>query len=170
MLKINISSLIKGQQEEILVDETIKKFPKEIKLSIPLSVSGRIYKSGDAFMAELDLQGEEELKCDRCADNYFRKINHFFSQEYVIPGKAKGEEEYDEKAGFIVSDKNEIDLEEAILEEIAVEDMSQKLCHEECLGLCVKCGTNLNKNKCSCYTKKIKKNPFDKLKELKEKK
>jgi len=40
------------------------------------------------------------------------------------------------------------------------------VCSEDCKGLCLQCGTDLNHGECNCH-EKVKDNPFAALKDLK---
>ncbi len=44
----------------------------------------------------------------------------------------------------------------------------KKLCSEDCAGLCTKCGSNLNKNKCNC-SEELKNPVWEPLLKLKDK-
>lgn len=169
MIKINISSLIDSSQGEIEINEKVDKLSKEVNLSKFLSILGQIYKTDHGILASGYLSGQEKLKCDRCGSEFISEISQSFSQEYLMLGKTEGEEEDEEHAGFVVNDKNEIDLERVIIEEIVVKDLRKRLCDKKCRGVCEHCGKDLNKGNCSCYTKLKKKNPFYKLKDFKEK-
>ena len=59
-----------------------------------------------------------------------------------------------------------IDLTEYIREDILLSFPQHYLCSEQCEGLCVGCGANLNKESCSC-SKPDKNNSFNILDELK---
>lgn len=59
-----------------------------------------------------------------------------------------------------------IDLGDVLTEQIQLQVPFQPLCKDECQGLCLTCGTNLNRGRCACS--KLKKNtPFSVLKDLK---
>ena len=47
-------------------------------------------------------------------------------------------------------ERNEIDISEEIHEEIALALPDNSICSEDCKGLCVVCGQNLNEKQCSC--------------------
>lgn len=47
-------------------------------------------------------------------------------------------------------ENNEIDITENIREEIALALPDNSICSEDCKGLCVTCGQNLNEKQCSC--------------------
>lgn len=59
-----------------------------------------------------------------------------------------------------------INLADVLTEQIQLQVPFQPLCKEECQGLCLTCGTNLNRGRCACA--KLKKNAaFSVLKDLK---
>lgn len=59
-----------------------------------------------------------------------------------------------------------IDLGDVLTEQIQLQVPFQPLCKEECQGLCLTCGTNLNRGRCAC-SKLKKSTPFSVLKDLK---
>ena len=51
---------------------------------------------------------------------------------------------------YIFLEDKKLDLIDPTEEELMLELPSKTLCREDCAGLCVKCGKNLNLGKCSC--------------------
>jgi len=169
MLKINVSKLIDGKSLEKNFCFEITNLNKDIKLIGSLIVSGKIISNGASVIVYFKINGKERVSCDKCLDKFERKINRNFDQEYVFSNTQDKEEILEGSAGFLIDDSGVIDIEKALIEEIAVNDLGVKVCSNNCKGLCPKCGINLNKNKCSCYNDKEGDNPFAKLKESKEK-
>ncbi|MBQ1502063.1 MAG: DUF177 domain-containing protein [Firmicutes bacterium] len=60
----------------------------------------------------------------------------------------------------------EIDLTDLILSEIAFDFPMQPLCRDDCRGICPVCGTDLNKNACTCAEQSIDPR-WEKLKDFK---
>ena len=56
--------------------------------------------------------------------------------------------EEDMEVNFITDD--ELNLHEIVREQLYLSVPIKSLCKEECLGLCAKCGCNLNKHSCEC--------------------
>jgi uncharacterized protein len=48
-----------------------------------------------------------------------------------------------------------LDLLAPVEEEIMLEMPSRTLCKDDCLGLCQKCGKNLNEGDCNCDKKEV---------------
>lgn len=61
----------------------------------------------------------------------------------------------------------ELDLTEDVRAALVVEVPLNCLCREDCPGLCHKCGTNLNTNKCSCPDDENEDSPWHNLDKLK---
>jgi len=60
----------------------------------------------------------------------------------------------------------EIDLSKLIRDQIILNVPYKALCHEECRGLCPRCGANLNEGDCGCEGKALG-SAFDVLRSLK---
>lgn len=62
----------------------------------------------------------------------------------------------DENDDYIVADEDGfLSLIPVFEEEMALELPTKLLCSEDCKGLCIKCGANLNKTSCGCVVKEI---------------
>jgi uncharacterized metal-binding protein YceD (DUF177 family) len=59
-----------------------------------------------------------------------------------------------------------IDLSDVLLEQLQLQVPFQPLCKEDCKGMCVNCGTDLNQGRCAC-SKIAPKNAFSVLSNLK---
>jgi uncharacterized metal-binding protein YceD (DUF177 family) len=119
------------------------------------------------------LTGEMPQVCSRCAEEYqlpFQKkfITAYYKSEDNIRNLGGAINDLDGSFDIEFLDGNEINLADLIHEQVAIEIPFKPLCSEECLGLCTRCGINLNFSKCNCSRDdlKIKNSPFEKLKEL----
>ena len=56
---------------------------------------------------------------------------------------------------YVDLDHHVIDLTEAICQYALLAAPMKPLCHNDCAGLCQKCGHNLNKGPCACPTQEI---------------
>lgn len=108
------------------------------------------------------------MRCDRCLSSY----SHVLQPEFRLflsshhPDLVQSEIELLEEdmlVEFITGE--EIELGDIVREQIYLSFPMKFLCHEECRGLCLACGANLNRGECGCREKKG--HPaFLKLKEL----
>ena len=99
------------------------------------------------------LKGEIELSCSRCLEPFTMPVAADFDLRYVprLENAGEGEKEVEEDdlaTAFYADD--EIDLGQLIMEQFQLALPMKPLCSEECKGLCVQCGTNLNTGSCGC--------------------
>ena len=138
-------------------DEISFFFPEKISADI------EVQKQSDRYYIKSTLHTIAHFLCDRCLDDFKQDIKGSFQLYYLKSGE---EEVDDSNYRFLFSTAHEIDLTDDVIESLLLAIPMKKLCKESCQGLCPGCGTNLNKNKCSCNSEKIDPR-WEKLKELK---
>jgi uncharacterized metal-binding protein YceD (DUF177 family) len=84
------------------------------------------------------------MTCDRCLVEFCTEIPLKFRAEFIMGQKTEEEE------SFYVSRQFEIDIWEALRQEISSRVPVKKLCQQECKGICVDCGKNKNSEPCKC--------------------
>jgi uncharacterized protein len=134
-------------------------FPHEIK------VEARVTVVGDDYLVEIQSESLGELICDRCGAEYQRNIKGDVRTLFTTrPIRAGDEESEDVKA--IPPGAEGIDISQDVLEALVLAVPSKRLCKEACLGLCNRCGADLNKERCSCSEQRTDPR-WDTLKDLK---
>jgi uncharacterized protein len=121
-------------------------------LNTPFIVNIKIFRTGDKYVLDGDLEGSIQVMCDRCLEYY----QHYVKTDFRLflarsHDTEKAEIELldeDMEVDFIRGE--EIDLDEIIQEQLYLSLPIKSLCMEECLGLCPICGHNLNKGACQC--------------------
>ncbi|HEY3307331.1 MAG TPA: DUF177 domain-containing protein [Desulfuromonadaceae bacterium] len=112
------------------------------------------------------------LQCSRCVETYNTDIDSGFT---IIFRKVTSQEGTDQEDEVELSEQdlvssvysgNEIDLTHDIEEQIAMEIPLKPLCNYNCKGLCLSCGSDLNKSTCDC-TKEHTSFKFSALKNFK---
>jgi len=111
-------------------------------------------------------------ECSRCLGTF----EHKFSVEFEIFCDKIGSRTREEGAAresetFVVfHDGRTLELAPCVREAIVLSLPIKPLCNENCKGLCPVCGTNLNKNTCTCDSRKVdpRWSILEKLKEKKE--
>lgn len=106
--------------------------PVELDLRLESVVEG-VLVSGSATV---EVRGE----CVRCLGEVSDQLEVGIQELYVYPGV----EPDDALASRMEGDL--IDLEPLLRDEVVLDLPFQPLCREDCLGLCVECGANLNDN------------------------
>jgi len=118
-------------------------FPHEIK------VEARVTVVGDDYLVEIQSESLGELICDRCGVEYQRSVRGEVRTLFTTrPIRAGDEEAEDVKA--LPPGAECIDISQDVLDALVLAVPSKRLCTEACLGLCSRCGADLNKEPCSC--------------------
>jgi uncharacterized protein len=118
-----------------------------------VSISGVIRKDGDSYALVGRIRGEGALRCVRCLETFPFSFSESLSLHLVPLTAAPHEEETQLQRADLDNrfyDAPEVDLDEIGAEQFVLAVPMKPLCSESCLGLCPKCGTNLNRGQCSC--------------------
>ena len=136
---------------------------------IPIKAHIQIYRAGDKHLLKGAIDGRFQARCDRCLepfglDSHFR-FETFFAPPVNVPDPDETElGEEDMEVDFIKGE--EIDLGDILREQIYLSLPVKLVCHSDCMGICPKCGVNLNRGQCRCR-KELGHPEFAKLKNLK---
>ena len=94
--------------------------------------------------------------CDRCLQT-FQQREDADLHTYLAPlheRKKKTLRDVDdlvqEDMEFSFYEGDRVDLSEILREQLELHEPMKHLCREECLGLCQRCGKNLNDGPCGC--------------------
>lgn len=117
---------------------------KTLNISGDITVDGTISYTGRLFQVSGSIAFQAERVCDRCLENFTKRMAVPFEEVYQEDTAEKKEED------AIVFEGTVIDLSMVVREMIVLADFSKALCREDCKGLCLKCGTNLNEQDCQC--------------------
>jgi uncharacterized protein len=123
----------------------------EFRLLVPPQVSAIHWRSGKDLFFVGTITGELTGQCARCLEEYSFALVRQFSVT-LTPQHATGRERelsYEELESSLYTG-DEIDLSALIQEQVLLTLPSRPLCSEDCKGLCVQCGANLNLQSCEC--------------------
>jgi len=130
-----------------------------IRQVTPLHVEGEAELVSES-LAEIRIQGklaiEMECDCDRCLEPtrfpVETQFDLFFSpmNNDETPGEVALDERDTELSFY---EGGGIELEDVLREHILLTLPMQKLCREECKGICPQCGQNHNVASCTCDAK-----------------
>lgn len=132
---------------------------KDLYLDIPLEELG-IYSGFGTFVTPISLRGKIENRagvvtiqynaqfkishlCDRCLNEFDREYNMDF-EHILIRTESYDEDEY------VQCPDDTLDVNELAISDLLLSLPSKILCKEDCMGLCLKCGMNLNIEDCGC--------------------
>ena len=101
--------------------------------------------------AELNYHGD----CARCLAPVDGVFSLDFERTVVTEGMLTEERLSELDDEYVLVEKNELDVDMAIREELLLNFPSRLLCSDDCPGLCPKCGKPKRDGDCGCPTKEI---------------
>lgn len=130
-----------------------------------ISVVVHLNRVGSNYDVKVSLEFTSILQCVKCLCEFPRESKVEFRISGSINDKgmiydSESEAEYDE--GFERPNHakglhgSKIDLSPAIAQEILMNLDSYPKCSDDCAGICVNCGEDLNKSQCKCDNKNLK--------------
>jgi len=113
-------------------------------ISVPegsdLSIDLTCQSAGDGVLVQGQVKASLVGQCGRCLVNLEDSQVFDIQELYFYPGK--GPEEEEEGALFVTD--HQVDLEPTLREAIVLNLPFNPLCRDDCAGLCLVCGVNLN--------------------------
>jgi len=146
-MKINLKQLFNITGESKSISYSIQ--PEQLSdlkgcaFSEPVRIEGRIYNRAGVVYLDYNAGFTSLLTCDRCLSEFEREYSFDFSH-IVVPSVSADNDEY------IVADGESIEMNEIAITDILLQLPSKILCKEDCKGLCMMCGCNLNVSECNC--------------------
>jgi uncharacterized protein len=126
----------------------------ELRFSAPLSVSGEVlWISSGEVLARLEIRGTLAQECRRCLEPVEVPVREDLELLFVPPDEEESGD--DENVRRLPSGSVELDLKDAIREEVILSQSLLALCKPDCKGLCPHCGANLNFESCECTTEEL---------------
>jgi uncharacterized protein len=147
--------------EEVFQPDLID-FGSEARQRTPLKASGRAelveeHHGKHQVIKDIRLRGKLstglELLCARCVEPVSQEIVREFELLYRPLGADAGRDELsvtDAEAEIGYYQGDGLLLEDVLREQVLLALPLKVTCREDCKGLCVHCGKNLNEEQCSC--------------------
>lgn len=160
-LEINIGKVrnVKGARQTYELEERVFDFmTPDWQLCGPMTVSMEIVNEGRLLSLTGVAKATLEAKCDRCLDQVIRSVEAIITEQLLYANDAP---QYSHLAigeleeQYYLYHNDHFDVADIVREAILAELPLKVLCQEDCRGLCLKCGQNLNRGQCSCDTTEI---------------
>jgi len=116
----------------------------EKPISQPVLAQGTVTNHAGALVLEGMAASRLDLTCARCQKTFSREKS--VSLDCLLAHELENEEQ-DE---IVLLDGNEVDLDELVSTAFILALDTKNLCSDDCKGLCVKCGADLNNGPCQC--------------------
>ena len=120
----------------------------------PMKVSGEITNTAGYMRMTLTMSCEYVAQCARCLSPVTGEFT-LDLEKTVAPRNLLGDLDEDKLDEFAIIEDGFLDMDEQLREQLEMEFPMRFLCKEDCLGLCPKCGKNLNEGECNCDHKEI---------------
>ena len=146
-MKINLKQLfnITGESKDLSYSISPDELSeiKGVAFTSPVRVNGRIYNKADVVYLDYSVEFTLMNVCDRCLKEFEKSYSFEFSH-IVVPSVSRDNDEY------IVAESESIELNDIAVTDILLQLPTKILCREDCKGLCMVCGCDLNESECNC--------------------
>lgn len=105
-------------------------------------------KSHNQIILDAKLTLKANFECDRCTKEFEQTLETGFKMVYLF-GKDEAEDT-SMNITYLPVDADKINLDKDVRDFAVLAVPMKKLCIEDCKGLCIKCGKNLNEGDCGC--------------------
>jgi uncharacterized protein len=139
-MKINISKLLEGEKQYELTGSALE-LGLEHRFFDTVVARVTLEKTSRQISLSADVEAKARFRCDRCLEDFETTVASSFRSVYVWDD-AGGDDE--EEVHLLPHDVNVVDLSEDVKEYLQLAVPLKTLCREECAGLCLSCGKNLN--------------------------
>ena len=148
----------------------LKTGPDLYSFAEPLRWAVDVTNTGDAFLVSGTVEGMATTACARClSDAQFDLLGEV--EGYFVVGEDESPEDLEDDEFDVLSADHTIDLVPLMQAALLLELPRVPLCRDDCKGICVTCGQNLNEGSCDCAQPDgdvpAADNPFAKLADLK---
>lgn len=153
-MKINIAAIKDVQGGSIPFDfsvdaKTLHADNDALDFIGAIKVHGTATNNGRAILVQGELCATVQLKCSCCLEPFLLALHEEFSEEFVEGAHQENQGGQDEHE-YIYYQGDEIPLNELVHDHMLLALPMRFVCQENCRGLCVKCGKNLNQAVCNC--------------------
>lgn len=143
---INVKNALRNTGEIFKIEGSLEYEPVELMGRIifdgPVAFEGEICSNGEGVVLTGRAQANARMNCNRCDREFIMPINAKVNEIYYLVSAPEHER--------ILKDGQWISLDEPVLESILMEIPIERICREDCKGLCGICGCDLNEGNCGC--------------------
>jgi uncharacterized protein len=147
-LRLNVGYLYNkpiGTSREVPVD--FAEIRIEDLLVKDLESTVRISRTREGLLLQVTAEAKVATTCVRCLDEFLLPVEVQFEELYQFPSRHR------EETDLILPQDGYIDLDPVYREYLILAMPIKRLCQEDCKGLCVICGANLNETTCEHHQK-----------------
>lgn len=144
---INLKQLFSIVGESKILDRSIEKdelsYIRDCNFISPINIKGKIFNRAGVVHLDYSVDFTLLTRCDRCLRE-LEKDYHFDFSHIVVQSLNSDNDDY------VVADGESIDMSEIAVTDLLLQLPTKYLCKEDCKGLCMICGCDLNESECDC--------------------
>ncbi len=165
------------------IDEKLENETPQMNSKRFIEVQFSLKRENEVYWVSGTIETQIRLVCSRCANFYLfscspnfctlyckdptlTEIGSLEKNQHQRGGAEEGDRvEFEKDMDITYISADFIDLSEIVSEQLLLQVPFQPLCNENCKGICIQCGKDLNLNPCDC-PRKVDVLPFSVLKNL----
>jgi uncharacterized protein len=152
----NVAQLMKARVGTSLVNDFHEEdiqLDDDIEVIGPIDGHVRMRRTNQGLLVDGWVELTLELSCNRCLKTFEQPMHVDFEEQFyptvdVITGMPL--DPFDEDEIFPIDAHHEVDLTEAVRQNVLLALPMVTICREDCKGLCPQCGHDLNLGPCEC--------------------
>lgn len=150
---LQLKSLFMGDTQSIPIDCELDFSDLELFGSCPLQepvrVTGKVENRTGIVQLTADVAYVLDTTCDRCMTPLHRES--VLRIEHILVASLNREDADD----LILVDNHQLPLDDLVEADLILSLPMKTLCKEDCRGLCLTCGKNLNEGPCGCRAETV---------------
>jgi uncharacterized protein len=125
----------------------------DLKVVGPIAGHARMRRTNQGLLIDGWVDLTLELTCTRCLKDFEQPMHVTFAEQFyptidIVTGAPMPA--FDEEEIFPIDDHHQVDLTEAVRQNVLIALPMVTICREDCKGLCAQCGKDLNLGPCDC--------------------
>lgn len=134
------------EDDEVILDDGFK-------VAGPLEGHVRMRRTNQGLLVDGWVDLTLECNCTRCLKDFEQLMHVTFAEQFyptvdILTGMPMPA--FDEEEVFPLDDHHQLDLTEAVRQNVLIALPMVTICQEDCQGLCSQCGKDLNLGPCAC--------------------
>jgi len=150
MLKVSLTALDRGEvrvREQVAADDPMW-LDAGLELTSPLDVDLTARSVGEGVFVRGTLRTTVRQACRRCVTPVESAVDD--TVDLFFEPLGPDDEDAEGEVYPLPARGSELDLRDAVREQVLLRAPNFVLCSEACRGLCARCGTDLNTGTCEC--------------------
>jgi uncharacterized protein len=151
----NVSQLLKetsGSTRSYAVDDALLLMDNAPAHRVAGTVD--MLRTDKGIWVSASLDTEVHCSCSRCLEEFDQPVHMNIEEEYLPEidvnsgARLYYPDEFDEN--FYIDHNHTLDLSEAVRQYLSLNTPMKPICQQNCKGICLTCGANLNETACVC--------------------